>query len=98
MAPRRHQALSQIAGLDAALEELVTRAAPQQFLAAQGIAAQTTTTLLTTIDDNAGRKGQASSAALCGVSPVDASPAYSAVTALTAEATGTRTPRCGRSS
>jgi transposase len=72
---RRHQALSaEIARLDAALEELVTRAAPQQFLARQGIAAQAASTLLITVGDNPERlRSEASFAALCGVSPVDAS-------------------------
>jgi len=74
-AARRHQALSaEIARLDAAVKELVTLAAPQQFLAGQGVAAPTASTLLVTVGDNPERlRSEASFAALCGVSPVDAS-------------------------
>jgi transposase len=72
---RRHQALSaEIARLNAALEPLVTSAAPSQFLVRQGIATQSASTLLATAGDNPGRlRTEASFAALCGASPVDAS-------------------------
>jgi transposase len=72
---RRHQALSaEIARLDAALAELVSHTAPKEFLAKQGIATQSASTLLATMGDNPGRlRSQASFAALCGASPVDAS-------------------------
>jgi transposase len=72
---RRHQALStESARLDAALEELVRPAAPERFLARQGIATQVASTLLVTADDNPGRlRSEASFAALRGASPVDAS-------------------------
>ena len=49
-------------------------AAPSQFLAKRGIATQSASTLLATMGDNPGRlRSEASFAALCGVSPVDAS-------------------------
>jgi transposase len=72
---RRHQALTaEIDRLDAALDALVPCAAPQQFLAKQGVATQTASTLLATLGDNPGRlRTDASFAALCGASPVDAS-------------------------
>ncbi len=72
---RRHQALSaEISRLDEALAELVTHAAPREFLAKQGVATQAASTLLATIGDNPSRlRSDASFAALCGVSPVDAS-------------------------
>jgi hypothetical protein len=72
---RRHQQLTaEIARLDTALEELVTHAAPKELLAKQGVATVVAATLLTTIGDNLGRvRREASFAALCGASPVDAS-------------------------
>ena len=72
---RRHQELAaEIARLDAALEELLTRAAPAGFLAKQGVATVVAATLLATTGDNPGRvRKEASFAALCGASPVDAS-------------------------
>jgi len=72
---RRHQQLrAEIEQLDAALESLVACAAPQGFLAKQGVGLQVATTLLTTIGDNPERlASEASFAALCGVSPLDAS-------------------------
>jgi transposase len=72
---RRHQMLAaEIARLDAALEELLTRAAPPGFLAKRGVATQVAATLLVTTGDNPGRvRKEASFAALCGASPVDAS-------------------------
>jgi predicted membrane protein DUF2254/transposase IS116/IS110/IS902 family protein len=57
-----------------ALEELVTHAAPRGFLAKQGVATVVAATLLATTGDNPGRvRKEASFAALCGASPVDAS-------------------------
>jgi transposase len=72
---RRHQGLSaEIARLDDMLAELVICVAPQEFLARQGIATQSASTLLSTVGDNPGRlRTEASFAALCGASPVDAS-------------------------
>ncbi len=72
---RRYQQLrAEIERLDAALEILVERTAPQEFLAKQGVGLQVATTLLTTIGDNPERLStEASFAALCGASPVDAS-------------------------
>ena len=72
---RRHQQLTaEIARLDAALEELVTHAAPKQLLAKQGVATQVAATLLVTAGDNPGRvRREASFAALCGASPAGAS-------------------------
>ena len=71
---RRHQALSaEIARLDAALGQLVTRTAPSKFLAKKGIATQSASTLLATVGDNPSLHTEASFAALCGASPVDAS-------------------------
>jgi transposase len=72
---RRHQELTaEIARLDAALEELVSRAAPQEFLARKGVATQVASALLATVGDNPGRlRTEAGFAALCGASPVDAS-------------------------
>jgi transposase len=72
---RRHQELAaEIARLDAALEELLTRAAPPELLAKQGVATVVAAALLATVGDNPGRvRREASFAALCGASPVDAS-------------------------
>jgi transposase len=72
---RRHQTLTdEIAELDTALAELVKHAAPPQLLAKQGVATQVASTLLATVGDNPDRlAGDASFAALCGASPVDAS-------------------------
>ncbi len=72
---RRHRKLqAEIAQLDAALESLVPRVAPPQFLAKHGVGVQVATTLLTTVGDNPERlASEASLAALCGASPVDAS-------------------------
>lgn len=73
---RRHQALSaEIARLDAAPAELVTCAAPSQFLARQGIRHPVASTLLSTAGHNPSRlRTEASFAALCGASPADAAP------------------------
>jgi transposase len=71
---RRHQQLAaEIARLDAAPGELLARAAPPEFLAKQGVATVVAATLLATAGDNPGRVREASFAALCGASPVDAS-------------------------
>jgi len=72
---RRHQALtSEIAQLDAALEGLARHAAPGRLLARPGVATQVASTLVVTAGDNPGRlRSEASFAALCGASPVDAS-------------------------
>jgi transposase len=72
---RRHQELTaEIARLDAALGKLITHAAPKELLAMQGVAVQVASTLLATVGDNPGRvRKEASFAALCGASPVDAS-------------------------
>jgi len=56
------------------LDELVRHAAPAWFLAKRGVATQVAATLLVTTGDNPGRvRREASFAALCGASPVDAS-------------------------
>ena len=74
VARRHHELAAEISRLDAALEELLTRAAPPEFLAKQGAATQVAATLLATTGDNPGRvRTEASFAALCGASPVDAS-------------------------
>ena len=72
---RRHQQLAaEITRLDAMLDELVRHAAPDGFLAKKGVATQVAATLLATVGDNPGRvRKEASFAALCGASPVDAS-------------------------
>jgi transposase len=72
---RRHQALTkEIAQLDAALANLVEHAAPPRLLAKTGVATQVAGTLLATLGDNPTRlASDASFAALCGASPVDAS-------------------------
>jgi transposase len=64
----------EIARLDAALEQLVPTVAPASFLARRGVGLQGAATLLSTLGDNPTRlRGEASFAALCGASPVDAS-------------------------
>src|SRR5262249_5494964 len=70
-----HQQLAaEITRLDAMLDELVRHAAPDGFLAKRGVATQVTAALLVTAGDNPGRvRREASFAALCGASPVDAS-------------------------
>jgi transposase len=69
-----HELAAEIARLDAALKEPLTRAAPPEFLTKQGVATQVAATLLATAGDNPGRvRTEASFAALCGASPVDAS-------------------------
>jgi len=72
---RRHQALAaEIAQLDTALEALVEHAAPAGFRDRTGVGTRVAATLLVTVGDNPARvRTEASFAALCGVSPVDAS-------------------------
>jgi transposase len=72
---RRHQQLAaEITRLDTMLDELVRHAAPAWFLTKRGVATQVTAALLVTAGDNPGRiRKEASFAALCGASPVDAS-------------------------
>jgi transposase len=72
---RRHQALTaEIAQLDTALETLAGHAAPAGFLARKGVGTQVAAALLVTAGDNPRRlRTDASFAALCGASPVDAS-------------------------
>jgi transposase len=72
---RRHQALAaEIAQLDTALETLVAHAAPTGFRNRTGVGTRVDATLLVTAGDNPGRlRTEASFAALCGASPVDAS-------------------------
>ena len=72
---RRYQDLTgEITRLDTALDQLVGQTAPPQFLALQAVATQTAAALITAAGDNPGRlRTQASFAALCGASPVDAS-------------------------
>ena len=72
---RRYQHLSEeIAGLDAAMAELVELAAPDALTAKQGVGVQVAATLVSAVGDNPERIAtEASFAALCGASPVDAS-------------------------
>ena len=72
---RRHQALAtEIAQLDTALETLVAHAAPAGFGDRAGVGTRVAATLLVTVGDNPARlRTEASFAALCGASPVDAS-------------------------
>jgi len=71
----RHQDLSaEIDRLDEAMGELVAEAAPGGLLDKQGVGPQVAATLLATVGDNPRRlRSDASFAALCGASPVDAS-------------------------
>jgi hypothetical protein len=72
---RRHQVLTaEITQLDTSLEALAAHAAPAGFLARAGVGTQVASILLTTAGDNPGRlRTEASFAAVCGSSPVDAS-------------------------
>jgi transposase len=72
---RRHQALAaEIAELDTVLETLVAHAAPAGFRDRTGVGTRVAATLLVTVGDNPARlRTEASFAALCGASPVDAS-------------------------
>jgi transposase len=71
----RHKTLSEeIALLDKRLGVLVKLAAPEGFLDTRGVGPQVACALLVTVGDNPGRiRSEASFAALCGASPVDAS-------------------------
>jgi transposase len=71
----RHQDLSaEIDRLDEAVAELVPEAAAQEFLDKIGVGPQVAAALLVTVGDNPKRlRSEASFAALCGASPVDAS-------------------------
>jgi transposase len=74
VARRCQQLTAEITRLDTMLDELVRHAAPEGFLAKRGVATQVTAALLVTTGDNPGRvRREASFAALCGASPVDAS-------------------------
>jgi transposase len=72
---RRYEGLSEeITGLDKAMAGLVEEAAPEGFTDKVGVGTQVAATLLATLGDNPERLGSdASFAALCGASPVDAS-------------------------
>lgn len=72
---RRWQTLNQeITDLDTSLEPLVRTVAPPALLEEPGIGIQTAADLLITIGDHPDRiRNEASFAALCGTSPVDAS-------------------------
>lgn len=72
---RRHEALSaEITQLDDALDDLVEQAAPSELLEAQGVGTDVAGALLVAAGDNPERlTSDAAFAALCGVSPVDAS-------------------------
>jgi len=71
----RYQALSaEVARLEEAMLPLVAEAAPEGLLAKQGVGPQVAAALLGTAGDNPSRlRSEASFAALCGTSPVDAS-------------------------
>jgi transposase len=65
---------AEIADLDLRLAALVERAAPKGFMDKTGVAVQVASVLLVTAGDNPERlRSEASFAALCGASPVDAS-------------------------
>jgi transposase len=72
---RRCQSLAaEIVDLDIRLATLVQQAAPDGLLAKQGVAIQVASVLLAAVGDNPERLvSEASFAALCGASPVDAS-------------------------
>jgi transposase len=72
---RRHQALTaEITQLDTSLVALVQHAAPDGFPDKKGVGPVVAATLMVTAGDNPGRlRTEASFAALCGASPVDAS-------------------------
>jgi transposase len=74
VARRHHTLTAEIAQLDTALETLLGHAAPAGLLARTGLGNRSAATLLVTAGDNPGRlRAEASFAALCGSSPVDAS-------------------------
>ena len=65
---------AEVPRLDAALEDLVRKAAPPEFLAKRGVGTWLAATMLATVGDNRGRpRGEGGFGALCGASPVDAS-------------------------
>jgi transposase len=72
---RRHQELSEeIARLDTAMDELVVDAVPTDLLELGGVGTHVATALVAAAGDNPERiRSEASFAALCGASPVDAS-------------------------
>jgi transposase len=94
---RRHQALAaEIAQLDTALETLVAHAAPTGFRNRTGVGTRVDATLLVTAGDNPGRlRTEASFAALCGASPVDASSGKQRRHRLNRGGTGRPTLPCG---
>lgn len=72
---RRHQQLSdEIDDLDSHLDDLVTKAAPNGLLELTGVSTDVAGALLVAAGDNPERlRSEASFAALCGVSPIEAS-------------------------
>jgi transposase len=92
---RRYKALSrEIAELDAKLDQLVAQVAPE-LVSLTGIGTDHAATLLIVAGDNPKRlRSEASFASLCGVSPIEASPARSSGIVSTVVATGTLTVRC----
>ena len=74
VARRYEELVTEIACLDKAMEELVAQAGPAGFADKQGVGVQVAAALLATVGDNPTRlASDASFAALCGASPVDAS-------------------------
>ncbi|MHB1534732.1 MAG: IS110 family RNA-guided transposase [Acidimicrobiales bacterium] len=74
IARRYHELDTEIADLDEMIESLVVDAAPAEMLTKQGVGPRVATALLVTAGDNPQRmRSDASFAALCGASPVDAS-------------------------
>jgi transposase len=74
VARRYVQLHAESASLEAAIQSLLPEAAPKGFLDKKGVGTMVAATLLGTIGDNPQRLGsEASFAALCGASPVDAS-------------------------
>ncbi|MGW6413255.1 IS110 family transposase [Streptomyces vinaceus] len=89
---RRHQAIDpDIAGLDAEIGPLVSRAAPA-LLELFGVGPETAGQLLASAGDNPERmRSEGAFAHLAGVAPIPASPAVPTATASTAAATALRT-------
>jgi len=74
VALRYRQLSDEIARLDAAMDDLIAEAAPTELLDKSGVATQVATALVAAAGDNPERlRSEASFAALCGASPVDAS-------------------------
>jgi transposase len=74
LASRWQRLAEEITGLDTHLDALVQTVAPPALLNEPGIGTQTAADLLITVGDNPHRvRSEASFAALCGTSPVDAS-------------------------